>query len=108
MTKRNPYIWPSNTWLFIRDEDGEELDSSSDRRYDLSDAVMLGLQEQRKVIIAFSVNGGTASASDKEALHLEELIKYDFGFDGYSTILTRLKPEGLDTYAWLASVALKL
>ena len=108
MTKPNPHLWPRSSWLFIRDGRGRELDSSADRRYDLADNVMPGDFRQRTVVIAFSIDGGEAVASEIEALRIEKLIRNDFGMDGYGVTLTKLKTTGLDTYTWRARVRTRI
>ena len=108
MTKPNPYLWPRSGWLFIRDGRGRELDSSADPRYDLADNVMPGDFRQRTVVIAFSIDAGEAISSEIEALRIENLIRYDFGMDGYGVTLTKLRPTGLDTYTWRARVRTRI
>jgi len=104
MTKRNPWLWPRSGVVFIRNGRGREERSSTDRRFDLADNVMLQASGQRTVVIAFSVDGGDGVPCDVEAQRIENLIRYDFGFDGYGVTLTRLTATGLDTYAWRARV----
>lgn len=107
MTKPNPWLWPRNGVLFIRDGRGREESSSSNRRFDLADNVMLGDWKERTVVIAFSIDGGNGVRSAEEAQRLENLIRDDFGHDGYGVTLAKLEPTGLDTYAWRARIRAK-
>lgn len=60
---------------------------------------------QRTVVIALSIDGGCGTPSQAEASRLENLIRYDLAFDGYTVTLTVLEPtKAPDTYAWRARI----
>lgn len=104
MTKPNPFLWPKNSCVFIRDGRGRELASSTDRRFDLANNIAPDGWGQRTVVVALSIDGGIAVPSSEEADRLERLIREDLGADGYDVTLTKLETNGFDTYAWRVRV----
>jgi hypothetical protein len=104
MTKDTAYLWPADCSLIVRDEHGVELFRSSDRRFDLADNVMSRNFSERKVIIAFQIDSWQPDSSETEASRLENLITYDFEFDGYLVSLSRLEETIADTYAWQVQI----
>ena len=98
MTKKNPYLWPSRSTLVVRDRYGEVC-RSSDRRFDLADAIMLSAKTaQRTVTLSFILD----DPPDKDmAPDLEKLIRYDIEFDGYSVKLEQQEPyDFMVSYEW--------
>lgn len=99
MTKKNPYLWPKGALLVIRDRYGE-ICRSSNRRFDLADAIMLSSPtSQRTVSLDMRLLGDVQVVDEEE---VENLIRYDLGFDGYNVTITRAD-EPTDTmvlYEW--------
>lgn len=99
MTRKNPYLWPKGALLVIRDRYGE-ICRSSNRRFDLADAIMLSSPtSQRTVSLDMRLLGDVQVIDEEE---VENLIRYDLGFDGYNVTITRAD-EPMDTmvsYEW--------
>ena len=102
MTKPNPHLWPNGSCITISDRGGE-IAESSDRRFDLADAIMLGSKtSQRTVDISISFK---SEPGEDISSRLEAMIRDDLRFDGYGVTLTRLEPiDFRSSYRWSVRV----
>lgn len=102
MTKRNPFLWPKGATLVIRDRQGE-ICRSSDRRFDLADAIMLRSTTSQKTVRLSVIL--TEPPTENLSENLERLICYDIEFDGYKVNISQLEPEdSLASYEWTLKI----
>lgn len=99
MTKKNPHLWPKGALLVVRDRNGE-VSRSSDRRFDLADAIMLSSPTSQRTVSLDMRLLGDVRTIDEAAI--EALIRYDLGFDGYSVTITRQEEPAdvMVSYEW--------
>jgi len=92
MTKPNPYLWPQKARLTFYNGRGRLLWGSCDRRLDLSDNLMgFWHKPSRTVYLGMSTASDRWSQWDEKTIgRMEELIRYDLGFDGYAVVIKRL------------------
>jgi len=101
MTKPNPYLWPKGSTVIVRDRHGE-ICRSSERKFDLADAIMLrATTNQKTVTISFMLK----EPSEELEQRLESLIRYDLEFDGYRVALAQQEPaDALVSYEWRVTI----
>jgi len=90
------YFWPPRVLIRIYGRGGNIVDKSRDRLFDISDSIMLNWpHHSRTVQLGFVTRSARWVAWNEEALtKIEELIRYDLGFDGYRATLKRLSMPG--------------
>jgi len=106
---RDCYRWPSRSRIFIRELNGILISESCDRELDLADTIMLTFHEDsRKVLFAIKTSSPKWVRWDSENLsRIEERIKYDLRFDGFSVRIYRAsKPltHCSEEFVWKLSI----
>ena len=101
MTKPNPHLWPRGATIIVRDRYGEVC-RSTERRFDLADAIMLRAStEQKTVTISIMIDDSSQDMGQR----LESLIRYDLEFDGYRVVLVEQEPgDVLVSFEWKVTI----
>ncbi len=98
MTKPNPHLWPKGATLIVHDQYGE-ICRSTDRRFDLADAIMLPSPTDQKTVTLSIMTDD--EATDETVSRLEDLIRYDFAHDGYTVTLSQQEAMDISIpYVW--------
>ncbi len=84
------YNWPKGALLTITDMDGDMLCQSRQRKFDLSDNLML-YHDDDNLLVNFSLSQGDSDVWSNTYLNkVESLICYDLACDGYKVDINRL------------------
>ncbi|HOY87242.1 MAG TPA: hypothetical protein PL131_12945 [Methylotenera sp.] len=92
MTSPNPKLWPSKSRLAFYNGWGRCLIESKYRRLDLSDTIMLNCKKASRTIYMgiFIESPKWQTWSEDEVIAIENLVRYDLGFDAYSVSIKRM------------------
>jgi hypothetical protein len=96
MQSSEEYAWPPKCRLSFHDGRGQLIMQSSDRDLDLADTLMLSWpHRQRTVQLSLRTLGVKwVLWSDENLRRIEDLVRYDLNFDGYSVSMARLEGAG--------------
>jgi hypothetical protein len=99
--KPEAFLWPKGCNIWIYDLDGKTLVETKDRGLDLADSLML---YYKAVFVVFQLNtndGQKIEWNEPLLKSVEEQIKYDLEFDGYTVDINRCDdPCTATNFAW--------
>lgn len=89
------FAWPSRSRLSFYDGWEKLKFSTTDRLYDLADGLMMSWNKKsRTIYFGLSTKSARFKMWNREALEsIENRIKYDLNFDGYSVTISRVTSE---------------
>lgn len=92
MTKPNPYLWPIKSNITFYNGWGRCLFKTKNRRLNLSDTIILRCHNVSRTI-HMGISTETLrwqSWGEDEIRYIENLIRYDLGFDAYHVSIKRM------------------
>lgn len=93
----NPYLWPKGSKLSFYNSRRKRLLTSTNRKLDLADILMLTWAERPKIAyfsVLLAPSADCAMSLNHKVESIESLIRYDLEFDGYQVQIKRLhKPK---------------